>query len=130
MATDTAKVLETLGKMTVLELVELKKAIEEEWGVTAAAPVAVAAVAAPGGGGGDGASAEEEKDSFDVVLTNAGQQKIAVIKVVRAVTGLGLKEAKDLVDGAPGAVKEGATKEEAEKIKGELEEAGASVELK
>jgi large subunit ribosomal protein L7/L12 len=130
MATDTAKVLETLGKMTVLELVELKKAIEEEWGVTAAAPVAVAAVAAPGGGGGDGAAAEEEKDSFDVVLTNAGQQKIAVIKVVRAVTGLGLKEAKDLVDGAPGAVKEGATKEEAEKIKGELEEAGASVELK
>ncbi|HXY17475.1 MAG TPA: 50S ribosomal protein L7/L12 [Gaiellaceae bacterium] len=130
MATDTAKVLETLGKMTVLELVELKKAIEEEWGVTAAAPVAVAAVAAPGGGGGDGAAAEEEKDSFDVVLTNAGQQKIAVIKVVRAVTGLGLKEAKDLVDGAPGAVKEGATKDEAEKIKAELEEAGASVELK
>ena len=130
MATDTAKVLETLGKMTVLELVELKKAIEEEWGVTAAAPVAVAAVAAPAGGGGDGAAAEEEKDSFDVVLTNAGQQKIAVIKVVRAVTGLGLKEAKDLVDGAPGAVKEGATKEEADKIKAELEEAGASVELK
>jgi len=130
MATDTAKVLETLGKMTVLELVELKKAIEEEWGVTAAAPVAVAAVAAPGGGGGDGAAAEEEKDSFDVVLTNAGQQKIAVIKVVRAVTGLGLKEAKDLVDSAPGAVKEGATKEEADKIKAELEEAGASVELK
>ena len=130
MATDTAKVLETLGKMTVLELVELKNAIEEEWGVTAAAPVAVAAVAAPAGGGGDGAAAEEEKDSFDVVLTNAGQQKIAVIKVVRAVTGLGLKEAKDLVDSAPGAVKEGATKEEADKIKAELEEAGASVELK
>jgi large subunit ribosomal protein L7/L12 len=130
MATDTAKVLETLGKMTVLELVELKNAIEEEWGVTAAAPMAVAAVAAPGGGGGDGAAAEEEKDSFDVVLTNAGQQKIAVIKVVRAVTGLGLKEAKDLVDGAPAPVKEGATKDEAEKIKSELEEAGASVELK
>jgi large subunit ribosomal protein L7/L12 len=129
MATDTAKVLETLGKMTVLELVELKKAIEEEWGVTAAAPVAVAAVAA-GGGGGDAAAAEEEKDSFDVVLTGAGQQKIAVIKVVRAVTGLGLKEAKDLVDGAPGAVKEGVTKDEADKIKAELEEAGASVELK
>jgi len=128
MATDTAKVLETLGKMTVLELVELKKAIEEEWGVTAAAPVAVAAVAA--GGGGDAGAAEEEKDSFDVVLTGAGQQKIAVIKVVRAVTGLGLKEAKDLVDSAPGAIKEGVTKDEADKIKAELEEAGASVELK
>ena len=129
MATDTAKVHDTLGKMTVLELVELKKAIEDEWGVTAAAPVAVAAAAAPAGGDG-GAAAEEEKDSFDVVLTNAGQQKIAVIKVVRAVTGLGLKEAKDLVDAAPGAVKEGATREEADKIKSELEEAGASVELK
>ena len=128
MATDTAKVLDTLGKMTVLELVELKKAIEEEWGVTAAAPVAVAAAA--GGGGGDAGAAEEEKDSFDVVLTGAGQAKIAVIKVVRAVTGLGLKEAKDLVDGAPGAVKEGVTKDEADKIKAELEEAGASVELK
>ena len=127
MATDTAKVLDTLGKMTVLELVELKKAIEEEWGVTAAAPVAVAAA---GGGGGDAGAAEEEKDSFDVVLTGAGQAKIAVIKVVRAVTGLGLKEAKDLVDGAPGAVKEGVTKDEADKIKAELEEAGASVELK
>jgi large subunit ribosomal protein L7/L12 len=128
MATDTAKVLETLGKMTVLELVELKKAIEEEWGVTAAAPMAVAAVAA--GGGADAGAAEEEKDSFDVVLTGAGQQKIAVIKVVRAVTGLGLKEAKDLVDGAPGPVKEGVTKDEADKIKADLEEAGASVELK
>jgi large subunit ribosomal protein L7/L12 len=130
MATDTAKVLDTLGKMTVLELVELKNAIEEEWGVTAAAPVAVAAAAPAGGGDGAGAAAAEEKDSFDVVLTNAGGQKIAVIKVVRAVTGLGLKEAKDLVDAAPGAVKEGATKEEAEKIKAELEEAGATVELK
>ncbi len=131
MATDTAKVLETLGKMTVLELVELKKAIEEEWGVTAAAPMAVAAMpgVAPAGDGG-AAAAEEEKDSFDVVLTAAGAQKIAVIKVVRAVTGLGLKEAKDLVDGAPNPVKEGVTKEEAEKIKAELEEAGASVELK
>ena len=128
MATDTAKVLETLGKMTVLELVELKKAIEEEWGVTAAAPVAVAAVAA--GGGDGGAAAEEEKDSFDVVLTGAGQAKIAVIKVVRAATGLGLKEAKDVVDGAPGTVKEGLTKDEADKLKAELEEAGASVELK
>ena len=127
MATDTAKLIETLGKLTVLELVELKKGIEEEWGVTAAAPMAVAAAAS--GGGGD-AAAEEEKDSFDVVLTGAGQAKIAVIKVVRAVTGLGLKEAKDLVDSAPGAVKEGVTKDEADKIKAELEEAGASVELK
>ncbi len=128
MATDTAKVLETLGNMTVLELVELKNAIEEEWGVTAAAPVAVAA-AAPAGGDG-GAAAEEEKDSFDVVITAAGDKKIQVIKVVRAITGLGLKEAKDLVDSAPGTVKEGAAKDEAEKIKGELEEAGASVELR
>jgi large subunit ribosomal protein L7/L12 len=129
MATDTAKVLDTLGKMTVLELVELKKAIEEEWGVTAAAPVAVAAGAAPAAGG-DGAAAAEEKTEFDVVLTGAGDKKIQVIKVVRAVTGLGLKEAKDLVDGAPNAVKEGATQEEADAIKSQLEEAGASVELK
>jgi large subunit ribosomal protein L7/L12 len=127
MATDVSKVLDTLGKMTVLELVELKNAIEEEWGVTAAAPVAVAAPgAAPAG---DGAAVEEEKDSFDVVLTAAGDKKIQVIKVVRAVTGLGLKEAKDLVDGAPNPVKEGAAKEEAESIKGQLEEAGATVEL-
>ena len=126
MATDTAKVLETLGSMTVLELVELKKAIEEEWGVTAAAPVAVAAAPAAG----DGAAAVEEKDSFDVVLTAAGDKKIQVIKVVRAATSLGLKEAKDLVDGAPNAVKEGLAKDEADKLKAELEEAGASVELK
>jgi len=128
MATDVSGVLETLGKMTVLELVELKKAIEEEWGVTAAAPVAVAAVGAPAGG--DGAAEEEEKDSFDVVLTAAGDKKIQVIKVVRAATGLGLKEAKDLVDGAPNAVKEGLPREEADKLKAELEESGASVELK
>ena len=127
MATDVAKVLDTLGKMTVLELVELKKSIEEEWGVTAAAPVAVAA-AAPAGDGA--AAAEEEKDSFDVVLTGAGDKKIQVIKVVRAVTGLGLKEAKDLVDGAPGTVKEGVNQEEADSIKAQLEEAGAGVELK
>ena len=119
-------VLEQLGKMTVLELVELKKKIEEEWGVTAAAPVAVAAA----GGGGDGAAAVEEKTSFDVVLTNSGQQKIQVIKVVRAVTGLGLKEAKDLVDGAPAPVKEGVNQEEADQVKAQLEEAGATVELK
>jgi large subunit ribosomal protein L7/L12 len=128
MATDTAKVLETLGKMTVLELVELKNKIEEEWGVTAAAPMAVAA-AAPAAGG-DGAPAAEEKTSFDVVVTAAGDKKIQVIKVVRAVTGLGLKEAKDLVDGAPGTVKEGANQEEADSIKAQLEEAGATVELK
>jgi large subunit ribosomal protein L7/L12 len=128
MATDTSKVLETLGKMTVLELVELKNAIEEEWGVTAAAPVAVAA-AAPAGGAEAGAAAEE-KDTFDVVLTAAGGQKIAVIKVVRAATGLGLKEAKDVVDGAPNAIKEGVNRDEADKLKAELEEAGASVELK
>lgn len=121
-------VLDQLGKMTVLELVELKKKIEEEWGVTAAAPVAAAA---PGGGGGDGgAAAVEEKTAFDVILTGAGQQKIQVIKVVRAVTGLGLKEAKDLVDGAPAPVKEGVNQEEADQVKAQLEEAGAEVELK
>ncbi len=130
MATDTDKVLETLGKMTVLELVELKNAIEEEWGVTAAAPVAVAAAGAAAAGGDGAAAAEEEKDSFDVVLTGAGDKKIQVIKVVRAVTGLGLKEAKDLVDGAPNPVKEGVAKDEADSIKAQLEEAGASVELK
>jgi large subunit ribosomal protein L7/L12 len=129
MATDVKSVLDSLGKMTVLELVELKNAIEEEWGVTAAAPVAVAAV--PAAAGGDGAAGvAEEKDSFDVVLTAAGDKKIQVIKVVRAITGLGLKEAKDLVDGAPNPVKEGAAKEEAESIKAQLEEAGAEVELK
>ena len=129
MATDVSKVLDTLGKMTVLELVELKKAIEEEWGVTAAAPVAVAAAGAPAAGDG-GAADEEEKDSFDVVLTAAGDKKIQVIKVVRAVTSLGLKEAKDLVDGAPNPVKEAVPKEEAESIKSQLEEAGAAVDLK
>jgi large subunit ribosomal protein L7/L12 len=129
MATDTAKVLETLGSMTVLELVELKKAIEEEWGVTAAAPVAVAA--APGAvAAGDGGAAAEEKDSFDVVLTGAGDKKIQVIKVVRAATGLGLMDAMDLVDAAPGTVKEAHAKDEPDKLKAELEEAGDGVELK
>src|SRR6266700_2740843 len=123
-AVDT--VFEQLGTMTVLELVELKKKIEEEWGITAAAPVAVAA----GPGGGGEAAAAEEKTAFDVVLTGAGQQKIQVIKVVRAVTGLGLKEAKDLVDSAPKPVKEGVNQEEADSVKAQLEEAGASVELK
>src|ERR687895_2541374 len=122
------KVFEQLGGMTVLELVELKNKIEEEWGITAAAPVAVAA---PGGApaGGDGAAAEEQT-SFDVVLSAAGGQKIQVIKVVRALTGLGLKEAKDLVDGAPNPVKEGVPQDEADSIKGQLEEAGATVEVK
>ena len=127
MATDVQKIFDEINKLTILESVELKKLMEETWGVTAAAPVAVAA--APAAGGGDGAAAEE-KDSFDVVLTGAGDKKIQVIKVVRAVTGLGLKEAKDLVDGAPGTVKEAAPTEEAESIKAQLEEAGASVELK
>ncbi len=123
------KVFDELGKMSVLDLVELKKKIEDEWGITAAAPVAVAA---PGAavGGGDGDAAEEEKSSFDVVLTAAGGQKIQVIKVVRAITGLGLKEAKDLVDSAPKPVKEGIAQDEADSIKSQLEEAGASVEVK
>ena len=126
-ASATDKVFEELGKMSVLDLVELKKKIEDEWGITAAAPVAIAA---PGAvpAAGDGA-AVEEKTSFDVVLTNAGQQKIQVIKVVRAITGLGLKEAKDLVDSAPKAVKEGVPQDEADSIKAQLEEAGASVEV-
>ena len=127
MASSVDTIFDSLGKMTVLELVELKNKIEEEWGITAAAPVAVAP--AGGGGGGDGAAAEE-KTSFDVVLAEAGGQKIQVIKVVRAVTGLGLKEAKDLVDSAPKPVKEGVAQEEADQIKGQLEEAGATVELK
>jgi large subunit ribosomal protein L7/L12 len=122
------KTFDDLGKMTVLELVELKKKIEEEWGVTAAAPVvAAAAGAAPAAAGG---GAAEEKSEFDVLLTAAGDKKIQVIKVVRGITGLGLKEAKDLVDGAPAPVKEGVAQEEADQIKSELEEAGATVEIK
>jgi large subunit ribosomal protein L7/L12 len=123
------KVFDELGKMNVLDLVELKKKIEEEWGVTAAAPVAVAAPGAAPAPAGDGAGAEE-KTEFDVVLTGTGDKKIQVIKVVRAITGLGLKEAKDLVDGAPNPVKEGVAQEEADSIKAQLEEAGASVEVK
>jgi large subunit ribosomal protein L7/L12 len=125
--TDTDKIVEQLGGMTVLELVELKNKLEEEWGVTAAAPMAVAAPAAAGAGDG---AAPEEKTEFDVVLEGVGGQKIQVIKVVRAVTGLGLKEAKDLVDGAPNAVKEGVPQEEADTIKAQLEEAGATVAVK
>ena len=127
-ASGVDKVFDELGKMSVLDLVELKKKIEDEWGVTAAAPVAVAAPGAPAAAG-DGAAAEEQT-SFDVVLTNAGSQKIQAIKAVRQVTSLGLKEAKDLVDGAPSPVKEGVTREEADSIKAQLEEAGAAVEIK
>ena len=129
-ASGVDKVFDELGKMSVLELVELKKKIEDEWGITAAAPVAVAAPGAAPAAGGDGAAAAEEKTAFDVVLTGAGDKKIQVIKVVRALTGLGLKEAKDLVDGAPGTVKEGVAKDEADSMKAQLEEAGAGVELK
>ena len=128
---DTGKLVEQLGKMTVLELVELKNKLEEEWGVTAAAPVAVAAPGAVAGAAAvDGAAADEEQTEFDVVLQSAGDKKIQVIKVVRAITGLGLKEAKDLVDGAPNAVKEGVARDEADSIRGQLEEAGATVEVK
>ena len=129
MPTDTGQLVEQLGNMTVLELVELKNRLEEEWGVTAAAPVAVAApgaAAAPT----DGAAAAEEKTEFDVILQAAGDKKIQVIKEVRAITGLGLKEAKDLVDGAPKPVKEGIAREEADSIRAQLEEAGATVEVK
>ena len=124
-AVDT--VFEQLGSMSVLELVELKKKIEDEWGITAAAAVAVAA---PGGGGAAAPAEAEEKTAFDVVLTNAGGQKIQVIKVVRAVTGLGLKEAKDLVDGAPKPVLEKVAKDAADKAKAQLEAAGATVTVR
>jgi large subunit ribosomal protein L7/L12 len=127
-AVDT--IFEQLGKMSVLELVELKKRIEEEWGISAAAPVSIAAVPSVGAGAPPAAEGvAEEKAEFDVVLAAAGDKKIQVIKVVRALTGLGLKEAKDLVDAAPKPVKEGVAKEEAESIKSQLEEAGATVEL-
>ncbi len=122
------EILEAIAGMTVLELSELLSDFEEKFGVTAAAPVAVAAAAPAAGGDADGA--EEEKDSFDVVLTGAGDKKIQVIKEVRALTNLGLKDAKDLVDGAPGNVLEGASKEDAEKAKEALEAAGATIELK
>ena len=124
---DIEKIAEDLSALTVLEAAELAKLLEEKWGVSAAAPVAVAAAA---GGGDAGGAAAEEKTDFDVVLTSVGASKINVIKEVRAITGLGLKEAKDLVEAAPKAVKEGASKDEAEEIKGKLEAAGATVELK
>lgn len=122
---DLAKLVDELSALTVLEAAELSKLLEEKWGVSAAAPVAVAAVA-----GGAAAPAAEEKTEFDVVLADAGDKKINVIKEVRAITGLGLKEAKDLVEGAPKTVKEGVSKDEAEKIKKVLEEAGAKVQVK
>jgi large subunit ribosomal protein L7/L12 len=135
MATKTLgkdEILDAISNMTVLELSDLVKAVEEKFGVTAAAPVAVAA--APAAGGGDGAAAaaggSEEKTEFDAVLTDVGANKILVIKAVRELTGLGLKEAKDLVDAAPKPVKEGVTKEEAEQAKEKLAEAGATVEVK
>ena len=124
---DLAKIVEDLSQLTVLEAAELAKALEEAWGVSAAAAVAVAA---PAAGGDAGGAAAEEKDEFDVVLTGDGGKKIQVIKEVRAITGLGLKEAKDLVEGAPKPLKEGVAKDEAEKIKAQLEKAGAKVELK
>ncbi len=123
------EILDSIANLTVLELSELLKDFEERFGVTAAAPVAVAA-AAPGAGGGGEAAAEEEQDEFDVILTAAGDKKIQVIKEVRALTSLGLKEAKDLVDAAPKPVLEKVSKEDAEKAKAQLEGAGASVELK
>jgi len=119
------QIVEELSSLTVLEAADLSKMLEEKWGVSAAAPVAVAAV-----GGGEAAAVEEEKDAFDVVLTGFGDKKINVIKEVRGITGLGLKEAKDLVEGVPKPVKESATKDEAEEIKKKLEEAGATVEVK
>lgn len=122
------QMIEEVKAMTVLELSELVKALEEEFGVSAAAPAAV--MAAPAAGGDAAAPAAEEKTDFDVILANVGQEKIKVIKVVKDITGLGLKEAKEVVDNAPKAVKEGATKEEAEEIKTKLEEVGATVELK
>ena len=123
---DIEKIAEELSGLTVLEAADLAKLLEEKWGVSAAAPVAAVAAAAPA----DGAGAAEEQDAFDVVLASFGEKKINVIKEVRAITGLGLKEAKDLVEAAPSAVKEGVTKEEAGQIKEKLEGAGATVELK
>ncbi|MBB3320530.1 MULTISPECIES: 50S ribosomal protein L7/L12 [unclassified Rhizobium] len=124
---DLAKIVDDLSSLTVLEAAELSKLLEEKWGVSAAAPVAVAAVA---GGAGAAAAAEEEKTEFDVILADAGANKINVIKEVRAITGLGLKEAKDLVEAAPKAVKEGVSKAEAADIKKKLEDAGAKADVK
>lgn len=126
MALSNEELIEALSEKPVMEVVELVKALEEKWGVSAAAPVAVAAA----GGGAAAEAAAEEKSEFDVVMTSFGDNKVAVIKVVRTVTGLGLKEAKDLVEGAPSPIKEGVAKEEAEDVKKQLEEAGAQVDIK
>ncbi len=127
MAANLEQIADDLSNLTVLEAAELSKMLEEKWGVSAAAPVAVAAA---GGGADAGAGAAEEKDEFDVILAGAGEKKINVVKEVRAITGLGLKEAKDWVEGAPQPVKESVSKDEADEIKGKLEEAGAAVEVK
>ncbi len=127
MALSNEELIEELSNKPIMEVVELVKALEEKWGVSAAAPVAVAAA---GGAAAADAGAEEEQTEFDVVLKSFGDNKVAVIKVVRTVTGLGLKEAKDLVEGAPSPVKEGVSKDDAEELKKQLEEAGASVEIK
>ena len=124
---DLQKIADDLSALSVIEAAELSKILEEKWGVSAAAPVAAVAVAGAGDAGGEAAA---EKDSFDIILAAVGDKKINVIKEVRTITGLGLKEAKDLVEGAPGPVKEGATKDEADEIKAKLEEAGATIELK
>lgn len=127
MAATKEEILEAISEMSVMDVVELVSMMEEKFGVSAAAPVAVAA---GGAGGADGGAAAEEKTEFDVVMTSFGSNKVGAIKAVRAITGLGLKEAKDLVEGAPASIKEGVSKEEAEDIKKQLEEAGASVEVK
>ena len=126
MALSNEELLKELSAKPIMEVVELVKMLEEEWGVSAAAPVAAVAAAGPA----DGGAAAEEKDEFDVVMTSFGGNKVAVIKAVRAITGLGLKEAKDMVEGAPSTIKEGVSKDESEELKKQLEEAGATVELK
>ena len=129
MATVVEEIVEKIAGMTVLELSDLKKALEEKFDVTAAAPMAGMMMAAPAGGGGDAAAAEE-KTSFDVILSEVGGAKLQVIKAVRELTGLGLKEAKDVVDGAPGPIKQGVNRDEADKIKAAIEEAGGKVDIK
>jgi len=130
MALDVEKVVGDLSSLTVLELVSLKEALEEKWGVSAAAAAVAVAAPAAGGAGGGAEEEAEEKTSFDVIITEAGSSKIPVIKVIRAATGLGLKEAKDVADSAPKAVKEGISRDDADALKKELEEAGASVEIR
>ncbi|MEE8306287.1 MAG: 50S ribosomal protein L7/L12 [Gammaproteobacteria bacterium] len=127
MALSNEELIEELSNKPIMEVVELVKSLEEKWGVSAAAPVAVAAA---GGAAADGGDAAEEQTEFDVIMTSFGGNKVSVIKAVRTMTGLGLKEAKDLVEGAPAPIKEGASKDEAEEVKKQLEEAGASVEVK